>query len=77
MDQNKKVEYYTQKEAIDGFYPDKPNQYDTTKGVLLGFGHIIKYIDGKPYQITEAIIEDPNTKWISHIDYQLLKKICD
>lgn len=67
------VVYYKHSEALDCFCPDKPNQYDTAEGILLGFGYRIIFKEEHPFQITEAIIENPQTGEIKHIDYQLLK----
>ena len=54
-----------------------PNQYETTEGVLIEFANSIKEIDGKSFQVTEAIIEDPETHEINHIDYRLVKQFVE
>lgn len=77
MSINRRVKYYLHGEAQDGVYPDMPNQYETTEGVLIEFANSIKEIDGKPFQLTEAIIEDPETHEINHIDYRLVKQFVE
>ena len=74
MSINRKVEYYLHGEAQDGVYLDMPNQYETAEGILHEFAGSIKEIDGKPFQVTEAIIEDPETGDVKYIDYRLIKR---
>jgi len=74
MNQPRKVVYHLHIESIDGHYPDMPNQYETAEGFLLDFAHRVIYENGKPYQITEAVIENPETHEIKRIDYRLLKQ---
>lgn len=74
MSINRKVEYYLHGEAQDGVYQDMPNQYETAEGILHEFTGSIKEIDGKPFQVTEAIIEDPETGDVKYVDYRLIKR---
>lgn len=73
MDINRRVKYYLHGEAQDGVYQDLPNQYETAEGIFHGLGNSIRFIDGKPFQVSEAIIEDPETHEIKIIDYRLIK----
>ena len=68
MSINRRVKYYLHGEAQDGVYPYLPNQYETAEGVLIEFANSIKEIDGKSFQVTEAIIEDIETPEIKLID---------
>ena len=77
MSINRRVKYYLHGEAQDGVYPYLPNQYETAEGVLIEFANSIKEIDGKSFQVTEAIIEDIETHEIKLIDYRLLKQFVE
>ena len=77
MSINRRVKYYLHGEAQDGVYPDLPNQYEMAEGILIEFANSIKEIDGKPLQVTEAIVEDHETYEIKHIDYRLVKQFVE
>ena len=77
MSINRRVKYYLHGEAQDGVYPDLPNQYEMAEGILIEFANSIKEIDGKPLQVTEAIVEAPETYEIKHIDYRLVKQFVE
>ena len=74
MNSIRKVVYHTKLEALDGFDPEVPNQNETAEGLFVGLSSRIQCVDGKPFQITEALIEDPQTHEIKRIDYRLLKE---
>jgi len=74
MNIQRKVAYFLHYEALDGIYLDMPNQYETAEGFLLTFAHNVRYVDEKPFQITEAVIENLETHEIKCIDYRLLKE---
>lgn len=74
MSINRKVEYYLHGEAQDGVYPDMSNQYDTAVGILHEFAGSIKEVDGKAFQVTDAIIEDPENGDVKCVDYRLIKR---
>ena len=77
MDINRRVKYYLHGEAQDRVYQDLPNQYETAEGIFHGLGYSIRFIEGNPFQETEAIIEDPKTHEIKRIDYRLLKQFVE
>lgn len=51
-----------------------PNQYDTAVGILHEFAASIKEVDGKAFQVTDAIIEDPENGDVKCVDYRLIKR---
>ena len=58
---------------MDGVDFDNPHQYDTDEGYFIGLAHDV--VSGE--QRTFAIIENPETKDIFHIDFKLLKSFKD
>ncbi len=78
MELNRQVAYYVRSENDRAEYdPDMEGQYDENEGLLVSFAHKVQWIDGRPFQITEAVIEDLQTGEIKHIDYNQLKNFCN
>lgn len=71
------VEYYINKSATSGENTLDPEQFKTKQGVLHGFGHRITHLNGQPMQITDAIIEDPETHEFRYIEYNRVVKFVD
>ena len=70
--QPRKVEYYSRIEAEYemGETPDF-ERCTVRDGYLLAVAHKVQRIDGRVFQITEAIIEEPSGK-IKRVDYSML-----
>jgi hypothetical protein len=71
------VIYYKHPEALDGFYPDMKDQYKTDEGLFIGLAYRIQNKDNLPMQVTYALIEDPQTHKIIHVDPQLFTEFKD
>ena len=74
---NKLIEYYLSLAALDGIDTDNPHQYDTEVGILVEFVETLVWIDEKPFIITNALVENPETGDVKLVDCQLLKRFID
>lgn len=76
---NRKILYYVNFEALDGFDEDIEDQYEEAEGIMLDIVHSISpsYMGTGVYPKTEVLIEDLQTHEIKTIDYRQLIKFIE
>ena len=76
MTKLRQVEYYTS-DTYDpeaGFMDgDNENDNQISMGILYEFVDSIQYVDGKPFQVTKALIQDRDTQKLSTVSIEQLK----
>lgn len=77
---NRKIRYYLNFEALDGFDEGIEDQYEEAEGIMLDIVHSISpssSIGTGVYPKTEVLIEDLETHEIKTIDYRQLIKFIE
>ncbi|WP_279123941.1 hypothetical protein [Alistipes indistinctus] len=80
MTKLRQVEYYTSDthDPEAGFMDgDNENDDQISTGILYEFVDSIQYVDGKPFQVTKALIQDRDTQKLSTVSIKQLKRFID
>ena len=80
MTKLRQVEYYTSDthDPAAGFMDgDNENDDQISTGILYEFVDSIQYVDGKPFQVTKALIQDRDTQKLSTVSIKQLKRFID
>ena len=56
---------------------DNENDDQISTGILYEFVDSIQYVDGKPFQVTKALIQDRDTQKLSTVSIKQLKRFID
>ena len=80
MTKLRQVEYYTSDthDPEAGFMDgDNENDDQISTGILYEFVDSIQYVNGKPFQVTKALIQDRDTQKLSTVSIKQLKRFID
>lgn len=77
MEEFRKVEYYVSEEFDTGFDEIDNVNYDTAIALFQRYVDNIQYVNGKPFQVTEALIQDIDTQELSTVSIKQLKRFID